>query len=81
LRHVRIDRRVHPGDSASKPAGIRNANRAAIKSAKYDNVNACKRATQLQHSLGFFLSRICRSFCQRVQLSLTNASFVIGERR
>jgi hypothetical protein len=35
---LRIDRRVHPGDPASNPAGIRNANGAAIKSAKYDNV-------------------------------------------
>jgi hypothetical protein len=52
LRHLRI-RRAHPGDSASNQVGIRNANGAAIKSAKYDNVNACKRATQLQRSLGF----------------------------
>jgi hypothetical protein len=52
LRHLRIDRRVHPGDSASNPAGIRNANAAAIKSAKYDNVNACKWPTQLSRHSG-----------------------------
>jgi len=40
LRHLRIDRRVHPSDSGSNPATIGNANGAAIKSAKYDNVNA-----------------------------------------
>jgi hypothetical protein len=53
LRHLRIDRRIHPGDSAPNSACILDANGAAIKSAKYDNVNACKRATQLQRCLGF----------------------------
>jgi hypothetical protein len=52
LRHLRIERRVHPGDAASN-SSIPDANGAAIKSAKLDNVNACKRATQLQRFLGF----------------------------
>jgi len=53
LRHSRIDHRIHPGDSASNSASLLDANGAAIKSAKFNNVNACKRATQLQRSLGF----------------------------
>ena len=40
MRHLRIDRRVHPGDAGSNSASLRNANGAAIKSAKCDNVNA-----------------------------------------
>jgi hypothetical protein len=74
---MRIDRRVHPGDSASNPAGIRNANGAAIKSATYDNVNACKRATQLQRSLGFscpIVRSIRRSSALSAALLLRGAS-------
>jgi hypothetical protein len=53
LRHLRIGCRAHPSDPAPNSASIVDTNGAAIRVFKFDNANACKRATQLQRSLGF----------------------------